>query len=181
MARFVRFSAFQLAIAYVALSISVLGLLAIPLWYAWDRNVQDVREALIREDAQTMSDILDKQGLQALVGVIDARVQKQRTGNTVVSLFDSSARRVAGNVASLPRDFPESSDTLAATVDVNGRPIRALLLRTALPGGYDLLVGRSTARFQQLVTFFEYGLAGAAAIIVLAAVLGGLAIRRALL
>jgi signal transduction histidine kinase len=181
MARFVRFSAFQLAIAYALLSIGVLGVLAIPLWYAWDRNIQDVREALIREDAQTMSDILDKQGIDALVGVIDARVQKQHTGNAVISLSNTSSARIAGNFAAPPRNIPEASGVFASTVDVDGRPIHALLMRTRLPGGYDLVVGRSTARFQRLETFFEYGLAGAASVIVLAAVLGGLSIRRALL
>jgi signal transduction histidine kinase len=181
MARLVRFSAFRLAIAYIALSVVVLGVLAIPLWYGWDQNIQDVREELIKEDAQTLSDILNKQGIEALTGVIDARVEKQRTGNLVISLYDAKPTRLAGNISALRRDPPETPGVFTSTVNVNGRPVNALLLRTSLPGGYDLLVGRSTARFQRLETFFEYGLAGAAGVILLVAVIGGLAIRRALL
>jgi signal transduction histidine kinase len=181
MARFVRFSAFGLALAYIALSIGVLGILAVPLWYAWDQNIADVREELVKEDAQTMSDILNQQGIEALAGVINARVAKQRTGNLVISLSDTKANRLAGNLSASPRELPQTSGVFRSTVDVNGRPVQALLVRTSLPGGYDLLVGRSTARFQRLEAFFKGGLAGAAGVILLVAVIGGLAIRRALL
>ena len=181
MARFVRFSAFRLAIGYAVLSLGVVGILAVPLWYAWRQNIQDVREELIKEDAQTMEDILNDQGIEALAGVIKARVAKQRTGNLVVSLSDARSTRLAGNLSAPPREAPETTGVFTSTVIVDGRPVQALLLRTSLPGGYDLLVGRSTARFQRLERFFEYGLAGAAGVILLVAVVGGLAIRRALL
>jgi hypothetical protein len=181
MARLLRFSAFRLAIAYVALSIGVLAILAIPLWFAWDQNIQDVRAELIKEDAQTLSDILNKQGIEALVTVIDARVEKQRTGNLVISLSDAKTIRLAGNVSMSRSEPHETPGVFTSTVHVDGRPVQALLLRTSLPGGYDLLVGRSTARFQRLETFFEYGLAGAAGAILLVALIGGLVIRRALL
>jgi hypothetical protein len=181
MARLLRFSAFRLAIAYVALSIGVLAILAIPLWFAWDQNIQDVRAELIKEDAQTLSDILNKQGIEALVTVIDARVEKQRTGNLVISLSDAKTIRLAGNVSMSRSEPHETPGVFTSIVHVDGRPVQALLLRTSLPGGYDLLVGRSTARFQRLETFFEYGLAGAAGAILLVALIGGLVIRRALL
>jgi hypothetical protein len=47
MVRFWRFSAFRLAIAYIALSIGVLGILAVPLWYAWDQNIANVSSQTI--------------------------------------------------------------------------------------------------------------------------------------
>jgi hypothetical protein len=181
MARFVRLSAFRLAVAYIALSLGMLGILAVPLWYAWRQNIEDVRAELLKEDAQSMSDILREQGIEALKGVIDARVSKQRTGNLIISLSDSKSTRLAGNLsAALPEAF-ETSGVFSSTVEIQGRPVQALLMHATLPGGYDLLVGRSTARFQRLETIFEYGLGGAAGVVLLAAVVGGLAIRRALL
>jgi hypothetical protein len=48
-------------------------------------------------------------------------------------------------------------------------------------GGYNLLVGRDNSRFRPLESLFLYGLAGAAAILLLAGFIGGLLIRRALL
>jgi signal transduction histidine kinase len=181
MASFVRFSAFRLAIAYIALSIGVLVMLAAPLWYAWDLNIADVREELIQEDAQSMLDILNGQGIEGLIGVINARVEKQRSGNLVILLSDAGSGRLAGNMSAPLLAPSATSGIFKSTVDVHGRPVQALLLRTSLPGGYDLLVGRSTARFQRLETLFKYGLAGATGVILLVAVIGGLAIRRALL
>jgi signal transduction histidine kinase len=181
MARFVRFSAFGLAIAYTALSIGVLGVLAVPLWYAWRQNIEDVRDELLKEDAEAMSDILDKQGLAALVGVIDARVATLRVGNLVILLTDANRTRIAGNVSTVSPGLLETSGIFKSTVNVGGRPVQAMLIHTSLPGGHHLVVGRGMARFQRLETDFGYGLAGAASVIVLIAVLGGLAIRRALL
>src|SRR6185295_7908235 len=105
MARFIRFSAFRLAIAYIALSMGVLGLFAIPLWYMWNQNIEDVRAELLTEDAQTMSDILNEQGIETLAGVIKARVAKQRTGNLVILLSDASSTRIAGNLSASPREL----------------------------------------------------------------------------
>jgi PAS domain S-box-containing protein len=50
-----------------------------------------------------------------------------------------------------------------------------------LPGGYHLLAGRESARFQSLVDLFWYGIAGAMAIVVALGVAIGWLIRRALL
>jgi signal transduction histidine kinase len=181
MARVLRLSALRLAIAYIVLSIVVLGVLTVPLRYAWHQNIEDARSEIIKEDAQSMSDILDKQGIAALVGVIDARVAKLHVSNLVIALFDASATRLAGNVSTLPAGAAETSEVFRSTVHIDGRPAEAMVMRTLLPGGYELLLGRRTARFQRLETFFGYGLAGAAGVILLVAVLGGLVIRRALL
>ena len=43
MIRFFRFSPSRLALAYVALSVLVLALFAIPLWYAWRVNISTFR------------------------------------------------------------------------------------------------------------------------------------------
>jgi hypothetical protein len=54
-------------------------------------------------------------------------------------------------------------------------------MRSTLPGGYNLLVGRDNSRFRPLEAVFLYGLAGAAGILTLVGALGGWLIRRALL
>jgi len=43
MIRFFRFSPSRLALAYVALSVLVLALFAIPLWYGWRVNISTFR------------------------------------------------------------------------------------------------------------------------------------------
>src|SRR6476661_32859 len=133
MARFVRFSALGLAIAYTVLSIGVLGILAVPLWYAWRQNIEDVRNELIQEDVETMSDILQKQSIEALTSVIDARVQHLRVANLVIALFDAEATRVAGNLSALPGAAFQRSGVFRSTVDIDGQPAEAMLIRASLP------------------------------------------------
>jgi signal transduction histidine kinase len=181
MARYLRSSAFRLALGYIAVSIAVLGLFAAPLWYAWRQNVQEVRTELLREDAQSLADIFQNQGPGVLAAVIDARVKSQQVANSLILFSDPSRSRLAGNLDAWPQQAPDSPGVHRVTIAEGDRSIRALLMRTTLPGGYTLLVGRDNARFRPLEALFLYGLAGAAGVLLVAGVASGLLIRRALL
>ena len=178
---YLRSSAVRLALGYIAVSIAVLGLFAAPLWFAWRQNVQEVRTELLREDAQSLADIFHNQGPDVLAAVIDARVKSQHVANSLILFTDPSRARLAGNLDTLPPDVPEAPDVNKLTLSQGDHSIRALLMRTILPGGYTLLVGRDSARFRPLEALFLYGLAGAACILLLAGFASGLLIRRALL
>ncbi len=54
-------------------------------------------------------------------------------------------------------------------------------MHETLEGGYNILVGRDTARYAPVETHFWYGLAGAMTILAIVGVLGGVLIRRTLL
>ncbi|HSS71457.1 MAG TPA: ATP-binding protein [Casimicrobiaceae bacterium] len=179
--RFLRSSAFRVALAYVAVSIAVLALFAAPLWYAWRENVQQVRTELLREDAQSLTDIFQNQGPDVLAAVIDARVKSQHVANSIILFADAGRSRLAGNLEAWPAEAPESPGVHRLTISMGDRPIRALLIHTTLPGGYNLLVGRDNSRFRPLEAVFLYGLAGAAAVLLLAGLAGGWHMRRALL
>jgi signal transduction histidine kinase len=181
MTRYFRSSAFRLAVGYIAVSIAVLGLFAAPLWYAWRQNVQQVRTELLREDAQSLADIFQNQGPEVLAAVIDSRVKNQQVANSLILFTDPGQSRLAGNLDAWPPEAPDSPGVHRVTIADDGRSIRALLMRTTLPGGYTLLVGRDNTRFRPLEALFLYGLAGAACLLLLAGVASGLLIRRALL
>jgi hypothetical protein len=181
MVRFPRSSAFRLALGYIALSIAVLALFAAPLWYTWRENIEQVRTELLREDVQSLTDIFQNQGPEVLAAVIAARVKSQRVANSIILFTDASASRLAGNLEVSPPEVPDSPGVHKLTITVGDRSIRALFMRSSLPGGYNLLVGRDNSRFRPLEALFLYGLAGAAGILLLAGVVGGLLIRRALL
>src|SRR5581483_5698278 len=102
MTRFVRFSALGLAIAYIAVSIGVLGVLTVPVWYGWRENIEAVRSDLIEEDAETMIHIVKAQGTAALIAVVNARVESLRLGNLAIAVLDPARRRVAGNITAVP-------------------------------------------------------------------------------
>ena len=181
MSPFPRSSAFRLALGYIAVSITVLALFAAPLWYAWRQNVEEVRTELLREDVQSLSDIFHSQGPEVLAAVIAARVKSQHVANSIILFADAKLSPLAGNLSRWPPEAPATPGVHKLTITDGERPIRALLVRATLPGGYNLLVGRDNSRFRPLEGLFLYGLAGAVGILALAGVVGGLLIRRALL
>jgi hypothetical protein len=181
MPRYLRSSAVRLALGYIAVSIAVLGLFAAPLWFAWRQNVQEVRTELLREDTQSLTDIFENQGPEVLAAVINARVKSQHIANVLILFTDPSLARLAGNLDGLPSTVPEAPAVTRLTLSQDNHSIRAMLMRTTLPGGYTLLVGRDNSRFRPLEALFLYGLAGAACILLLAGFASGLLIRRALL
>ena len=181
MTRLFHSAAFRVALGYVALGITVLALFAAPLWYAWRENVEEVRTELLREDVQALTDIFHSQGPDVLAAVIAARVNRQHVANSIILFADAGLKPLAGNLATWPREAPTTPGVHKLTMDDGNRPIRALLMRSSLPGGYNLLVGRDSSRFRPLEALFLYGLIGAIGILTLAGVLGGWVIRRALL
>jgi signal transduction histidine kinase len=181
MIRFFRSSAFRLALGYVAVSVAVLGLFAAPLWYAWRRNVEQVRTELLREDMQRLKDIFEDQGPVVLSAVINAHASGHNLANALILFTDSRHKRLAGNLTAWPPGMTASPGVHTFTISQDGRPIRALLTSSSLAGGYQLLVGRDESRFRPLEALFVYGLAGATGILMAAGVVGGLLIRRELL
>jgi signal transduction histidine kinase len=181
MTRFPRSSVFRFALGYIAVSIAVLALFAGPLWYAWRQNVEQVRTELLREDVRSLTDIFEDQGPSVLAAVIAARVKSQHVANSIILFTDARLAPIAGNLAAWPPEAPSAPGVHKLTITDRGRSIRALLVRSTLSGGYNLLVGRDNSRFRPLEALFLYGLASAAGIFALAGVLGGLLIRRALL
>jgi len=178
---FPRSSAFRLALGYIAVSITVLALFAAPLWYAWRQNVEEVRAELLREDVESLSDIFQNQGPEVLTAVIAARVKNEHIAYSIILFTDAKLSPLAGNLSAWPSEAPDTPGVHKLTITDGERPIRALLMRSTLPGGYNLLVGRDNSRFRPLEALFLYGLVGAVGILTLAGVVGGLLIRRALL
>ena len=181
MNRMIQSSAFTLAFAYVTLGIVALILFAAPLWYAWQVTIQDGRVELLQADTQRLMEVFRRDGPDGLRAFIDTRVGLQIAGERILLLTDSSLHRLAGNVPGWPRGVPVTPGISTITMDLAGQPTQAVLARAALPGGYNLLVGRDLARFAPLERRFWYGLAGAVAVLCLVGVLGGVLIRRTLL
>jgi signal transduction histidine kinase len=181
MNRMIQSSAFTLAFSYVALGIVALILFAAPLWYAWQVTIQDGRVELLQADAQRLAEVFRRDGPDGLKAFIDTRVGLQIAGERILLLTDSALRRVAGNVPVWPSGVPVKPGISTITMDLAGQPTEAVLVRAALPGGYNLLVGRDLARFAPLERRFWFGLAGAVAVLCIVGVLGGVLIRRTLL
>jgi signal transduction histidine kinase len=177
-----RFSARNVALAYVILSLIVLGLFATPLWYAWRTTIDQSRTEMLQADANKLKRLFEHEGADALATVIDARVGGLygETGKYIL-LTDAAKVRRAGNLPAWPSALDDAPGMHDVPIDVNHGGAQVAWLHQVLPGGYHLLVGRDVARFERLESLFRIGLLGCAAAVLLFAVLGGLLIRRALL
>ncbi|HEY4316309.1 MAG TPA: ATP-binding protein [Herbaspirillum sp.] len=176
-----RFSVFTLAICYIALSVCVLAVFAIPLSYAWEETIEKGGMEMLQEDTQRMVATFYEQGPQGLATIIHQRVGSELVGEKILLLTDASFNKLDGNLPDWPTEISHAVGTYRVNLKVDNVPVRAVLVHTALPGGYHLLVGRDVNRYDALKSYFFYGLIGAAAVVLLVGVLGGLLIRRALL
>ena len=181
MKRLFRSSAVVLAVGYVVFGVVALVLFAVPLWYAWQRTVEQGRSEILSADAQRLSEVFHRSGPDGLKAFIDERVSLQIAGERILLVTDSSFRPLAGNLPEWPRSLPVEAGTDTVQLKLDGRMTRAVIVHVRLDGGYNLLVGRDTARYVPVEKDFWYGLAGAVAVLAIVGVLGGLLIRRTLM
>ena len=181
MNRTFRFSLSRLALVYIALSVLAIALFAIPLWYAWRVNISTFRAYVQGEELQRLADILDREGAKALVTAMESQV-KTLPADQIMVLADASKLRLAGNLPAWPAEVPDAPGTYGLVIDLGGgSTMRVVASHVRLPGGYNLLMGRESVRFESLVERFWYGITGAMVIVVaLGAVIGWLS-HRALL
>lgn len=177
----IRSSAVALALGYVMFGLAALILFAVPLRYAWQAAIEDARIEILGEDSQRLSEVFRRRGPQGLAAFIDERVGMQIAGERILLLTDAAQRPLAGNLAAWPPEVPREPGSYTVSVNLGGRPTQSVVVRSVLPGGYNLLVGRDVQRFAPVERRFWYGLAGAIAVLCVAGVLGGIFIRRALL
>ena len=181
MIRPIRSTTFALSFGYIAFGIVALVLFAAPLWYAWQVTMEDGRSEILHADTQRLTDVFHREGALGLKTFIDARVGMQLPAERILMLADSSMHRVAGNLPVWPATVPTQPGLYTVILNLSGVPTESVVVRTDLPGGYNLLVGRDVAKFAPLTRHFWTGLGGAVAVLSIAGVLGGVMIRRAIL
>jgi signal transduction histidine kinase len=177
----IRSTTFALSFGYIAFGVVALVLFAAPLWYAWQVTMEDGRSDILHADTQRLTDVFHREGATGLKTFIDARVGMQLPAERILLLADGSLHRIAGNLTRWPATVPAQPGMYTVTLDLSGNPTESVVVRTALPGGYNLLVGRDVAKFAPLTRHFWSGLAGALVVLSIAGVLGGVMIRRAIL
>ncbi|WP_306397946.1 sensor histidine kinase [Telluria beijingensis] len=176
------FSARTIAIGYAVVSLLVLAMFAGPLWFAWHKNIGEVRTQLLKSDARHLSNLFERQGPPALAAAIDSQVHGVNDGvRKIMLLVAPDGAKLAGNLPEWPEGVPERDGLCQVTIRVDDKPRNVELVRVTLEDGYMLLVASNLDRFQQLERLFAYGLLGCALAVLVGAALGGVLIRRALL
>src|SRR5690242_19721652 len=141
MKRLFRSSAVVLAVSYVAFGVVALVLFAVPLWYAWQKTVEDGRAEILSTDAQRLSEIFRRGGPEGLKAFIDERVGLQIAGERILLVTDSGFHPLAGNLPEWPQAVPSEAGTYTVQLKLDGRMTRAVIVYVRLPGDYNLLVG----------------------------------------
>jgi signal transduction histidine kinase len=177
----IRSSATTLVASYVLLGILALVLFALPLGYAWRAADNDVRLQILGEDSQRLAEVFNRKGPAGLADFINERVGLQIAGERILLLTDVTQKPLAGNVPAWPAGVPAEPGSYTTPIELDHHSTMVTLVRTELPGGYHLLVGRDVARLGPVMTRFWYGLAAAVAVLLVSGVVGGILIRRALL
>src|SRR5215470_4738927 len=181
MLRFFRFSPSRLALVYVALSLLALALFAIPLWYAWRANLSTFREYVPGQEMQRLVDIFQRDGANGLASAMESQAGSLPNDNIMV-FADASKQRLAGNLKSWPAEVPDAPGTYGLVISLGGGlTMRVVASHVRLPGGYHLLMGRESVRFESLVQRFWYGITGAMVIVLLMGSAIGWLSHRALL
>ncbi len=181
MIRLFRFSPARLALAYIALSVLVLALFAMPLWYAWRVNRSTFRAYVQGEDLQRLVEVFDREGAKGLATAMDSHMTRL-PGDEIMVFADASKLRLAGNLPAWPAEIPDAPGTYGLVIGLGGETtMRVVASHVRLPGGYHLLLGRESVRFESLVERFWYGIASAIGIVVVLGAVIGWMIRRALL
>ena len=181
MIKFFRFSPSRLALAYIALSVLALALFAIPLWYAWRVNLSTFREYVQGEDMQRLLEAFDREGAKGLTAAMESQLRSLPSDEIIV-LADASKLRLAGSLPAWPAEVPDTPGTYGLVIGLgDGSTMRVVATHVRLPGGYHLLMGRESVRFESLVERFWYGIAGAMVIVVLLGAIIGWLSHRALL
>src|SRR5215469_17351995 len=101
--RLIRSSALTWALGYVMLGLAALGAFAVVLWYAWNVTIFEVREEVLRDDAQRLTAVFNRDGVAGLTAYINERVGLQIAGERTLLLTDSAEQRLAGNINGWPQ------------------------------------------------------------------------------
>src|ERR1700737_569280 len=95
----VRFSALNVALWYVVVSVAVLAVFATPIWYVWHSTIAQGRTEQLQSDAQRLTNIFTKRGGHAASMAIEARVGSEPSDTRqILLLADPSFVKQAGNL-----------------------------------------------------------------------------------
>src|SRR5262249_17904137 len=135
------FSAPRLVAGYIALSVFVLALFGIPLWYAWHANLSTFKEYVHGEDMQRLVELFDREGVKGLATAMEAQVSRL-PGDEIIVFADASKLRLAGNLPAWPAEVPDEPGTYGLVIGMaDGSMMRVGAWRWKFPGGSPRLVG----------------------------------------
>lgn len=180
--RLLRGTAFRIALLYVGLfGASMLVLLAVIYWTTAGYVAQQTEET-IEAEIQGLTEQYTRLGLQALVDVLERRIESEPEGSSIYLLVSANGTPVVGNIDRWP-SIVETDDGWLTFSLADRRPggqirtarAQAFLLR----GDFRLLVGRDTREMEAVKRLAGRAFGWGLAITLLLALGGGVMMSRA--
>lgn len=126
-------------------------------------------------------EVFDREGAKGLATAMDSHMTRL-PGDEIMVFADASKLRLAGNLPAWPAEIPDAPGTYGLVIGLGGgTTMRVVASHVRFPGGYHLLMGRESVRFESFAERFWYGIACAIGIVLVLGAVIGCMIRRALL
>ncbi|WP_373503870.1 sensor histidine kinase [Aestuariivirga sp.] len=178
--KLLRTSTFRLAALYLILfAVSVSALLGYVYWNTAVLLERQTDET-IRAEVQALADQYRIRGLRGIIDTIQRRSAED--SGSVYLLTDSSGRRIAGNLNSLPAMPDDEAAWIEFPLDVEKGSSRERHIVRAfhadLAGSFDLVVGRDVEALRQFASIIRRTIYYALAIALVLGLGGGLLMSR---
>jgi signal transduction histidine kinase len=181
MIRLLRSGSVRLALGYAGLFIASSLLLVGLLWWRTAAYLDREIDAVIYADTQAIGDRFRDFGLSGVIETIQERSGSKGDQNAIYLLVNPARQRLAGNLSAWPAEIGYATGWYQVEMRHEGQDHSTRLLNVALPGGFQLLVGRDVEVRDQMRALILNGLAWATAAALVIAAVGGIFARRALL
>jgi signal transduction histidine kinase len=181
MIRLLRSTSVRLALGYAGLFIASSLLLVGLLWWRTAAYLDREIDAVIYADTQAIGDRFRDFGLSGVIETIQERSGSRGDKNAIYLLVNPARQRLAGNLSGWPAEIGYATGWYQVEMRHEEQNHATRLLNVALPGGFQLLVGRDVEDRDQVRALILNGLAWATGAALVIATLGGILARRALL
>ena len=181
MIKLLRSTSVRLALIYALLlvvsSLTLVGL----LWWHTVGYIDRETDAVIVADTRAIGDRLHDFGLPGAMETVRERVDANQDKRAIYLLADPMLKPLAGNVDAWPLKVDRSMGWHEVGLVYEGKLHEARLLHVALPGNYQLIVGRDIQDRAAMQAMVLRSGAWAAGIALVLAIIGGLLVRRFIL
>jgi signal transduction histidine kinase len=179
MPKFLRSTALRLALVFAGLFMVAAMLLAGLLWWNTTGYLDRETDAVIAADTRAIGDRLSDFGLAGAVQTMNERIAADADNRGIYLLTDPRLRPLGGNVDAWPLKVGPRPGWYEVELVHRDRLHMARLLHVALPGNFQLLVGRDVQDRVEMRNLFLRGLGWAGMAALAFAFFGAWLIRRA--
>jgi signal transduction histidine kinase len=179
MPKFLRSTASRLALVFAGLFMVAAMLLAGLLWWNTTGYLDRETDAVIAADTRAIGDRLSDFGLAGGVQTMNERIAADTDNRGIYLLTDPRLRPLGGNVDAWPLKVGPRPGWYEVQLVHRDRLHMARLLHVALPGNFQLLVGRDVQDRVEMRNLFLRGLGWAGMAALAFAFFGAWLIRRA--